>query len=1070
MDKPTIEQTPYFLWQGGEMGAVIRNFNWENTPLGNWKSWPISLRVTLDSLLNSGFPMLLMWGDDYTCFYNDAFDLLLKRRTAASAIGENGEKVWTYNWEVIQPLVENVKKTGKPVFYEDHLVKPKNRPNTSDAYWTFSCSLVRNDAGEPAGVLFTCVETTASVLAIQQAKESENRFRSLADQLPQFIWLTGTTGINITYTNQPFIDFLGLKNYTEFLDSTWEQMTHPDDLARVQAAYLEAFDKKEPYNLEIRFKNAATRQYNWFLVRGRPYYEGDQFEGYVGTLTDISERKDYESALLQSEANFRSIIEQAPIPTAVFVGRELRIDVANKPMLKVWGKDEAVFGKSLAEAIPELQGQPYLELLDRVFTSGLAHEENAAPAYLEVEGQLQLFYFNFTYKPLRNLKGEVYAIIDMAIDVTEEVQAKNALEASEKNLLNLFNDAPVGIATVSAGRKFIVHSANRYIANIGGRVPEDLLGRPMLDIVPELAGQGFDELLEEVIKTGMPYSANAVPANILKDGSLQLVYISFTFQPRKSEDGLINDVLVVVTDVTQEMLNRNKIVESERNLRNIVMKSPFGIAMLSGNPVRADMFNDSFLTITGKSREAFERLPFWEVLKEAAPFYEDTLDAVFKTGIPFQVTDEQINLIRKGREETGYFNFVYEPVLNTNGKVAKVMLFVVEVTEQKLSNDRVAESEERFRTMAEGASILIAVGDESSNAVYFNKAWSDLTGRSLQELLNVGWADLIHPEDRERYVDIYLAAFKEKKPFTGEFRILNKEGQYRWLLSQGPPRFRSDGSFAGYISSSVDITLQREFQIGLENEVLVRTSELEQSNLILQQTNVELQRSNANLEEFAHAASHDLKEPIRKIQIFTQQLKVKLEEQLEQEEKQLFHRIENSTARMGQLVDDLLLYSHASHRPLVAEQIDLNEKIHRVLEDLDLDIAEKKAVIDVGPLPIVLGFGRQLQQLFQNLLSNALKYSKANESPKIEIWAERVQENKNWYDKISVRDNGIGFDIVYSEKIFQMFARLHGRDEYGGTGVGLSIVKKVVENHYGVIRVQSEIGTGTTFELLLPAE
>jgi signal transduction histidine kinase len=164
----------------------------------------------------------------------------------------------------------------------------------------------------------------------------------------------------------------------------------------------------------------------------------------------------------------------------------------------------------------------------------------------------------------------------------------------------------------------------------------------------------------------------------------------------------------------------------------------------------------------------------------------------------------------------------------------------------------------------------------------------------------------------------------------------------------------------------------------------------------------------------------------------------------------------------------LLLYSHVSQRPHDTETIDLNKKVQRALEDLELDVEEKKAIINVGKLPVVQGYRRQLQQLFQNLISNALKYSKADTAPQIHISASEVLEHGRQYHLIEIKDNGIGFEQEYGEKIFQMFTRLHGKAEYSGTGVGLSIVKKVVENHHGFIEVESAVGEGSVFKIYLP--
>jgi light-regulated signal transduction histidine kinase (bacteriophytochrome) len=241
----------------------------------------------------------------------------------------------------------------------------------------------------------------------------------------------------------------------------------------------------------------------------------------------------------------------------------------------------------------------------------------------------------------------------------------------------------------------------------------------------------------------------------------------------------------------------------------------------------------------------------------------------------------------------------------------------------------------------------------------------------------------------------------------------------------------------------------------------------------------ELERTNQNLEEFTHAASHDLKEPIRKVHVFSNMLKRSFSS-LNKEQERLFERVENATQRMGLLIDDLLDYSHVSMGIDLTEQIDLNKKVRNVLNDLEVAIQEKGAQILVDALPIVKGHRRQLQQLFHNLLQNALKYSKKDTTPEIIITSELVigsstafellDEDKNkTFHLIRIWDNGIGFEQEHALQIFQMFKRLHGKHEYTGSGVGLAIVKKVVENHNGYISAEGKPGAGALFKILLPA-
>jgi light-regulated signal transduction histidine kinase (bacteriophytochrome) len=252
------------------------------------------------------------------------------------------------------------------------------------------------------------------------------------------------------------------------------------------------------------------------------------------------------------------------------------------------------------------------------------------------------------------------------------------------------------------------------------------------------------------------------------------------------------------------------------------------------------------------------------------------------------------------------------------------------------------------------------------------------------------------------------------------------------------------------------------------------------AQLQLERTVEELKRSNANLEEFAHAASHDLKEPIRKVQVFSDLLKLSFSS-LNEEQQRLFKRVEDATQRMSQLIEDLLEYSHVSMGADSVEHIDLNENVQTVIKDLELLIQEKGAHITVGTLPVIKGQRRQMQQLFHNLVQNSLKYSKKDTAPQITISSKSIlgreapfnlkeDEWNRTFHLMTINDNGIGFEQEHATKIFQMFKRLHGKSEYGGSGVGLAIVKKVVENHKGYLWAESKPGEGATFNVLLQAE
>ncbi|MDB5253588.1 MAG: sensor signal transduction histidine kinase [Flaviaesturariibacter sp.] len=263
--------------------------------------------------------------------------------------------------------------------------------------------------------------------------------------------------------------------------------------------------------------------------------------------------------------------------------------------------------------------------------------------------------------------------------------------------------------------------------------------------------------------------------------------------------------------------------------------------------------------------------------------------------------------------------------------------------------------------------------------------------------------------------------------------------------------------------------------------VFTDISQVKSAQVHLERTVEELKRSNANLEHFAYAASHDLKEPIRKIMVYAEQLKLMHSHQLDEQGLKGMERLGAAAGRMKLLVDDLLEYAHVNQGIGGVEEVDLQVKAQKALEDLDLAITETGARIQIDPLPVIRGNKRQLQQVFQNLISNAIKYHKPGEQPEVRVSSTLVKGRElefvqplpppleQSFYRITVKDNGIGFDQKNADLIFNVFTRLHSSADYSGTGVGLSIVRKAVENHKGFLRARSAPGAGATFEVYLPA-
>ena len=316
----------------------------------------------------------------------------------------------------------------------------------------------------------------------------------------------------------------------------------------------------------------------------------------------------------------------------------------------------------------------------------------------------------------------------------------------------------------------------------------------------------------------------------------------------------------------------------------------------------------------------------------------------------------------------------------------------------------------------------------------------------------------IHPEDIENVVKAHKDSLKTLQPTSTLMRYLLPDGTVRHIMAVGSFTKNSRNQMVK-IGVNYDITDQYR-----------KTLELEENNK-------ELKSINAELEAFTNIASHDLQEPLRKIQMFISRLDEDQTQLLSEQGKEYFMKIRTAANRMQTLLIDLLNYSRTIKADKVFESVDLNTVLSQIMEDLVLNIEEKQAIIEVGALPKINGIKFQIEQLFVNLITNSLKYSKENTPPRINIAAEKIPGNEmvagkpiqdNKYYKITVTDNGIGFKQEYANKIFQLFKRLETDSKYSGTGLGLAICKKVVDNHNGFIKVKSKPGEGTKFSIFIP--
>jgi PAS domain S-box-containing protein len=369
----------------------------------------------------------------------------------------------------------------------------------------------------------------------------------------------------------------------------------------------------------------------------------------------------------------------------------------------------------------------------------------------------------------------------------------------------------------------------------------------------------------------------------------------------------------------------------------------------------------------------------------------------------------------------------------------------MDITGVKHAEQALRESEQRFRIMADSSPVLIWVTDVEGCA-FVNRAYLDFVGAGQENVAGTGWMGYVHPDDLRAYCEKFEGAYHARGHFDTQLRMRRKDGEYRWMKSSGVPRFEPDGTFMGYVGSTIDIT------------------DLKRAEQKLAETAADLVRSNAELEQFAYVSSHDLQEPLRTISNYVDLLADRLNSRLDGETLQFLRFIQEGSHRALQLIRELLAFASIGAKDEALDETSLDELLDKALENLRSAMQESGAVIRRGTMPVLKVNSFQIVQLFQNLLSNAIKY-RGKEPPEIDIRCRR--ENGQW--TFSVSDNGIGIDPQYSEHIFMIFKRLHARSRYPGTGIGLAICKKIVQHHGGSIWVDSHPGRGSTFHFRLPA-
>ena len=740
------------------------------------------------------------------------------------------------------------------------------------------------------------------------------------------------------------------------------------------------------------------------------------------------------------------LVEALPVPMFV-KSRDGRYLGVNRAWEEFFGVSRGSFlGKQVKDLYPQNPAiaEKHLEMDGQLWRNpgGQSYEATVTAR----DGRLRdTIYYKATFA---NGSGEVAGLLGAIVDITARKQAEASLLESERRFRRTFELAGSGVAHIGMDRRFI--RVNRRLCEI--------LGYPQAELL-RLTGRQIshpDDL--DVINAQRPRlyageidSVRVEKRYLRKDGSI--VWVSFTMVVERDAAGKPQYEIAFYDDITARKHAEAAQRESEERVRSVVDSANEGILV----------YDKQLNVVAGNlAAERILGLPLANIIGAAG--FTSLLPCVHADGSPVLPDERPTRLtVKSGKPLTGEIVGIYRADGSMNwvsvntGFLRRpgdtdwygVVSTIGDITKQRHAELALSASEALYRQTFELATAGIAHVDLSGRFMKVNRRLCEILGYGEQELIGRPVKEISHPEDRNLTDSQRMRVRSgEKQSVRFEKRYLRKSGAIVWVdLS---------------VALACDASGVPQYEIALFDDI----TERKKAEAALREAHEELKRSNAELEQFAYVASHDLQEPLRMVSSYTQLLMRRYGDKLDGDAREFTAFIVDGATRMKQLIEDLLAYSRVGTRDKNFKPVDAGSSLGRALTNLRAAIQDSGATVTHDPLPTIPCDEVQVAQLFQNLIGNALKFRKPDAAPAVHVGA--ADQGAEW--EFMVRDNGIGIEPQYFERIFMVFQRLHDKGEYPGTGIGLAIVKKVVERHGGRIWVQSQPGAGTTFHFTMPKE
>jgi len=652
--------------------------------------------------------------------------------------------------------------------------------------------------------------------------------------------------------------------------------------------------------------------------------------------------------------------------------------------------------------------------------------------------------------PILNADSKIEGVILVFRDQTRERSAENALRESEEKFRCMFENSPVGISMTSIDGTIKINEA---FYTMLGYTEEELLSTTWQDIThPDDIKNDQKQL--DFILSGERRTSRWEKRYIHKNGNIIWVDISTALQ--RDNEGKPLFFITSINDITNIKQSEEALRESEKKLREAQEMAHLGFWNWNVKSGEVEWSHEVFKIFCLDPKEFKPQI---DSILELSPWPEDHQrdQDLIKRAVESHSPGNYEQKFLRPDQSIAYYYSTFRGNYDDMGNLNAIVGTVLDITERKQAEETIRENEKYFRELIESLPQLFWTCRVDGPCDYLSKQWVEYTGIPEAEQFGYRWLEQLHPEDRDRTVSEWLEKVKTGSGFDIEFRIRRNDGIYRWFKTRAVPMRDAERNIIKWFGSNTEIDELKK----AEERLLNINTELEQR---VEKRTSQLQISNKELEAFTYSVSHDLRAPLRHVSGYVDLLNKRFLPELSGKGEHYLNSITDSVHQMGLLIDDLLDFSRTGRVEMSETELDMNRIVGEVAKTLQQDDLKYNIEWVIAALPSVTGDNALMRLVWINLLSNAVKFTRPRKKAIIEIGANDEDKETIFF----VRDNGVGFDMKYAQKLFGVFQRLHSTEEFEGTGIGLANVQRIISRHGGRTWAEAELDKGATFYFSLP--